>query len=41
MVPVFDAAQALYGSAGFVTCAPFGAYSTDRNSTFLTLELSG
>jgi len=41
VVPVFDAARALYGSAGFVTCAPFGAYSTDRNSTFLTLELSG
>ena len=41
VAPVFDAARALYGSAGFVTCAPFDVYSADRHSTFLTLELAG
>ena len=41
VAPVFDAARALYGSAGFVPCPPFGAYSPDRNSTFLTLGLAG
>jgi putative acetyltransferase len=41
VAPVFDAARALYGSAGFMKCAPFGAYSPDRHSTFLTLELAG
>ena len=39
VVPVFDAARALYAGAGFSECAPFGPYRPDRHSTFLTLEL--
>lgn len=39
VAPVFDAAHALYASAGFTECAPFGDYRPDRHSTFLTLEL--
>lgn len=39
VAPVFDAARALYASAGFTECAPFGAYRTDRHSTFLTVVL--
>ncbi|WP_392543921.1 GNAT family N-acetyltransferase [Oryzobacter telluris] len=39
VVPLFDAARALYTSAGFTPCEPFGTYHPDRHSTFLTLEL--
>ena len=39
VAPVFDAARALYASAGFTACPPFGAYRTDRHSTFLTRTL--
>ena len=39
VVPVFDAARALYTGAGFVPCDPFGPYHPDRHSTFLTLAL--
>ena len=39
IVPAFDAARALYTSAGFTFCEPFGAYRPDRHSVFLTLEL--
>ena len=39
VAPVFDAARALYASAGFTECAPFGAYRPDRHSTFLTVVL--
>lgn len=35
----FDAARRLYGAFGFVECAPFGKYTEDANSTFMTLEL--
>jgi putative acetyltransferase len=39
VVPVFDAARALYTGAGFTPCAPFGAYHPDRHSVFLTVAL--
>lgn len=39
VVPLFDAARALYVRSGFVACEPFGAYRPDRHSTFLTLLL--
>jgi len=39
VVPVFDAARALYAGAGFSACAPFGAYRPDRHSVFLTLAI--
>ncbi|KHL09993.1 UNVERIFIED_CONTAM: GCN5 family acetyltransferase [Mumia flava] len=35
----FAPARALYASAGFTECAPFGAYREDPNSTFMTLTL--
>ena len=35
----FDAARVLYTRAGFTPCPPFGAYSPDRHSMFLTLAL--
>jgi putative acetyltransferase len=35
----FRPAQTLYASAGFGICAPFGDYSEDPNSVFMTLEL--
>jgi putative acetyltransferase len=35
----FAPARALYASAGFVPCAPFGAYRPSPNSVFMTLEL--
>ena len=41
VVPVFDAARALYAGAGFTPCEPFGAYRPDRHSVFLTLALPG
>lgn len=37
--PGFAAARALYVSAGFTECGPFGAYVPSRASTFMTLEL--
>jgi putative acetyltransferase len=37
----FAPARALYVSAGFTPCVPFGAYSPSRNSTFMTLALDG
>jgi putative acetyltransferase len=35
----FAPARALYAKAGFVSCAPFGDYTDDPNSAFMTLEL--
>jgi putative acetyltransferase len=35
----FAPARALYASAGFEECTPFGYYQDDPNSTFMTLEL--
>ena len=35
----FAPARSLYRSLGFVECAPFGGYTEDPNSTFLTLTL--
>lgn len=37
----FAPARALYASAGFQTCAPFGNYVESPNSTFMTLTLAG
>jgi putative acetyltransferase len=36
---VFEPARALYRQFGFDYCAPFGDYSEDKNSVFMTLEL--
>ena len=36
----FAPARALYMSAGFAPCGPFGDYQSSENSTFLTLPLS-
>jgi putative acetyltransferase len=38
-VDFFAPARALYRKAGFVSCPPFGAYTTDPNSTFMTRAL--
>ena len=35
----FRPAQALYRKHGFAECPPFGAYTADPNSVFMTLEL--
>jgi putative acetyltransferase len=35
----FAPAAALYASAGFEVCEPFGDYRPSRNSTFMTLRL--
>lgn len=35
----FAPARALYGKAGFVPCPPFGAYTNDPNSVYMTLAL--
>ncbi|EME23354.1 N-acetylglutamate synthase [Rhodococcus triatomae BKS 15-14] len=35
----FEPARRLYLAAGFVECAPFGDYSNDPNSTFMTVTL--
>jgi putative acetyltransferase len=35
----FEAARRLYASFGFVGCAPFGHYTADPNSTFMTRDL--
>ena len=34
--PFFAPARALYARAGFVGCGPFGDYSPDSHSTFMT-----
>jgi putative acetyltransferase len=34
--PSFVAARALYAKEGFVECPPFGSYSEDPNSVFMT-----
>ncbi|MEO3776524.1 GNAT family N-acetyltransferase [Micromonospora sp. B11E3] len=35
----FAPARALYAKAGFVPCAPFGSYTEDPNSVFMTKTL--
>lgn len=35
----FARARALYAKAGFVNCAPFGAYREDPNSVFMVKQL--
>jgi putative acetyltransferase len=35
----FAPARALYASAGFLPCGPFGDYRLSRNSTFMTMVL--
>jgi putative acetyltransferase len=37
----FDAARALYASAGFEQCGPFGDYAPSPNSVFMTMGLDG
>ena len=39
-VDAFKPAQTLYESAGFVRCGPFGDYTEDPFSVFMTLRLS-
>lgn len=36
----FVPARALYRAVGFVDCGPFGTYTPDPNSVFMTIELS-
>ena len=36
----FDPARALYTRFGFISCGPFGDYSLDPNSVFMTLDLA-
>jgi putative acetyltransferase len=36
----FAPARQLYASAGFVPCGPFGDYTDDPNSAFMTLALT-
>jgi putative acetyltransferase len=38
--PAFLPAQALYRSAGFAVCGPFGAYRENGNSVFMSLRLA-
>jgi putative acetyltransferase len=38
--PYFEPAVALYRRHGFVECDPFGEYVPDRNSIFMTRELT-
>lgn len=35
----FEPARRLYASFGFACCAPFGSYTEDANSIFMTREL--
>jgi len=35
----FAPARALYESAGFVACAPFGSYQPSEDNMFMTLDL--
>ncbi len=37
--PYFEPARALYASAGFAECGPFGDYVADPNSVFMTRAL--
>ena len=37
--PYFEPARALYASAGFAECGPFGGYVADPNSVFMTRAL--
>ncbi len=37
--PAFAPARALYSSAGFTLCGPFGQYGPSENKTFMTLSL--
>lgn len=38
--PAFLPAQALYRSAGFAVCGPFGPYRENGNSVFMSLRLA-
>jgi putative acetyltransferase len=38
-VGAFAPARALYSSAGFAACGPFGSYRASPNTAFMTLEL--
>jgi putative acetyltransferase len=38
--PAFKPAQALYHSLGFRECGPFGSYTENGNSVFMSLQLS-
>jgi putative acetyltransferase len=37
--PAFSAAQTLYRSVGFKECGPFGSYTENGNSVFMSLQL--
>ena len=37
----FEAARRLYASFGFTSCPPFGNYTEDPNSVFMTLDIAG
>lgn len=37
----FEAARRLYASFGFTSCLPFGHYTADPNSVFMTLDIAG
>lgn len=37
----FEAARRLYASFGFTSCLPFGNYTADPNSVFMTLDIAG
>jgi putative acetyltransferase len=37
----FAPARALYASAGFEPCGPFGDYQPSPSNTFMTMELGG
>jgi len=39
--PYYGASRALYQRHGFVECGPFGDYTADPASVFMTLELGG
>ena len=39
--PDFEKAHALYRSAGFAHCGPFGGYVENPHSVFMSLRLSG
>ena len=36
----FEAARRLYASVGFTACLPFGDYTADPNSVFMTLDIA-
>lgn len=40
-IPAFEPSRALYASAGFQPCEPFGDYRPSRYSAFMTLTLDG